>query len=289
MSELLTRPYATVRLLDKYGIRARKKYGQNFLIDESVVLKTIEAAGITEDDCVLEIGPGIGTMTQHLSAAAGKVIAVEIDRTLEPVLEDTLDECTNVTVLFQDILKTDIPALMTEYNCGRPLKCAANLPYYITTPILMELLRARGCFANITVMVQKEVAQRICATEKDKDYGALSLAVQYYAVPTVVTIVPPHAFVPRPGVDSAVVSLKLRSVPAVEADPELLFAVIRAAFNQRRKTLANALSHGLQYQDRTYSREEITKALESIGKPADIRGEKLSLADFAALARALSF
>ncbi|MBQ9614532.1 MAG: 16S rRNA (adenine(1518)-N(6)/adenine(1519)-N(6))-dimethyltransferase RsmA [Lachnospiraceae bacterium] len=288
MRELLTEPYATVRLLEEYGIHARKKYGQNFLIDGSVIRRAIEAACITKEDCVLEIGPGIGTMTQHLCMAAGKVIAVEIDEGLRPVLADTLQDFDNVQVLFQDILRTDLRGLSEQYHGGRRLKCVANLPYYITTPILIRLLQEKGLFESITVMVQKEVADRICATEKDKEYGALSLAVQYYSQPQIVAAVPPNCFIPRPGVDSAVLCMKAYEVPPAETNEELLFAVIRASFNQRRKTLANALSHGLQYEGRTFSREEVTAALEAVGKPADVRGEKLSLSDFAAFTNALS-
>ncbi len=210
MSAFLTAPYETKRILDKYGIRAKKKYGQNFLINGSVVRGIVEAAGVTKEDCVLEIGPGIGTMTQELSLAAGQVVAVEIDTTLEPVLAETLDACTNVTILWQDILKTDVRAIRDTYNGGRRLKCVANLPYYITTPILLQLLREKDSFESITVMVQKEVAERILATEKDKEYGALSLAVAYYSVPETNLTVPPSCFLPRPAVDSTVLTLHLR-------------------------------------------------------------------------------
>ncbi len=287
MSELLTNPYCTVRVLDKYGLHAKKKYGQNFLTSADIVGTIIEEAGITKDDCVLEIGPGIGTMTQHLSLAAGRVVAVEIDEGLRDVLGETLDACTNVTVLFQDILKTDLRKIADEYNDGKPLKCVANLPYYITTPILLQLLQEKGCFESITVMVQKEVAERICATQKDKEYGALSLAVQYYSDPEIVCVVPPHCFIPRPGVDSAVLCLKAYEKPPVETDEAWMFAVIRAAFNQRRKTLANALSHGFACEGRTLTRDQVTDALGKMGLVADIRGEKLSLEQFAALANEL--
>lgn len=287
MSELLATPRGTAAVLDQFGIRAKKKYGQNFLINRSVVDQIVEAAGIVREDCVLEIGPGIGTMTQLLSEAAGHVVAVEIDESLEKVLAVTLEDRNNVTVLFQDILKTDLPAISAEYNQGRPLKCVANLPYYITTPILLQLLQEAENFESITIMVQKEVADRILATEKDKEYGALSLAVRYYSEPERVCIVPPGCFVPRPGVDSAVLRLQMRKAPPVEADEKFLFALIRASFNQRRKTLANALSHGLQNGAYAVNREMVQEALREMGLPESVRGEKLSLEQFAKLARKL--
>jgi 16S rRNA (adenine1518-N6/adenine1519-N6)-dimethyltransferase len=287
MSELLATPRGTMTILDQFGIRAKKKYGQNFLIQRSVVDQIIEAADITKDDCVLEIGPGIGTMTQLLSEAAGHVVAVEIDEGLEKVLEVTLDDKDNVTVLFQDILKTDLKAISAEYNEGRPLKCVANLPYYITTPILLQLFEEADCFDSITIMVQKEVADRILATEKDKEYGALSLAVRYYSEPERVCIVPPGCFIPRPGVDSAVLQLRIRKEAPVDVEERFLFALIRAAFNQRRKTLANALSHGLQNGAYAVDREMVQKALLQMGLSETIRGEKLSLEQFAELARQL--
>ncbi len=280
-------PHGTMTVLDQFGIRAKKKYGQNFLISRSIVDQIIDAAGITEDDCVLEIGPGIGTMTQLLSQAAGHVAAVEIDESLEPVLASTLEDCSNVTVLFRDILKTDLEEICRESNGGKPLKCVANLPYYITTPILLQLFQKSEFFRSITVMVQKEVADRILATEKDKEYGALSLAVRYYSEPQRVCIVPPNCFIPRPGVDSAVLCLQMREKPPVDADPELLFALIRAAFNQRRKTLANAVSHGFAYRNKEVSREQMQTALSNMGLSETIRGEKLSLEQFAELARQL--
>ena len=287
MSELLATPRGTMTILDQFGIRAKKKYGQNFLIQRSVVDQIIEAANITKDDCILEIGPGIGTMTQLLSEAAGHVVAVEIDEGLKKVLEVTLDDKDNVTVLFQDILKTDLKAISAEYNEGRPLKCVANLPYYITTPILLQLFEEADCFDSITTMVQKEVADRILATEKDKEYGALSLAVRYYSEPERVCIVPPGCFIPRPGVDSAVLQLRIRKEAPGEAKEQFLFALIRAAFNQRRKTLANALSHGLQNGAYAVDRETVQKALLQMGLSETIRGEKLSLEQFAELARQL--
>ena len=244
MREILAAPGATRYILEKYGIRARKKYGQNFLIDANVIRGIIDAAQITEDDCVLEIGPGIGSMTQLLSESAGKVICVEIDESLQPVLEETLEDCGNVRILWQDILKTDLKQICEEYNGGRPLKVVANLPYYVTTPILMQLLEQDHVFSSITVMVQKEVADRIRSGPGSKEYGALSLAVQYFADPEAVMTVSPSSFIPRPGVDSSVLCLRAYAEPPVECDEKVMFALIRAAFNQRRKTLANAISHG---------------------------------------------
>ena len=288
MSELLATPHGTMAILNQFGIRAKKKYGQNFLISRGVVDQIIEAAEITEDDCILEIGPGIGTMTQLLSEAAGHVVAVEIDQSLEKVLATTLEDRDNVTILFQDILKTDLRAVCEEYNGGKPLKCVANLPYYITTPILLQLFQEAEFFESITVMVQKEVADRILATEEDKEYGALSLAVRYYSEPEKVCIVPPGCFIPKPGVDSAVLQLRMRREAPVQADADFLFALIRAAFNQRRKTLANAISHGFSYRDTTIAREQVQKALANMGLSETIRGEKLSLEQFAELASQLT-
>lgn len=284
----LTSPGATRALLAQFGIRARKKYGQNFLTDANIVRGIVEAAGIGEEDCVLEIGPGIGTMTQELSEAAGRVICVEIDENLRPVLAQTLEDCTNVTILWQDILKTDLRALSETWNEGRPLKVVANLPYYVTTPILLHLLEEKGCFSSITVMVQKEVADRICAGPGSREYGALSLAVQYYASPEIVLKVPPSCFLPRPAVESAVLFLQAYEEPPVDAEEGFLFALVRASFNQRRKTLANGLSHGFRYGDRTLTRARVEEALAAMGLPADIRGEKLSLEEFAALSRILA-
>ena len=284
----LTSPGATRALLAQFGIRARKKYGQNFLTDANIVRGIVEAAGIGEEDCVLEIGPGIGTMTQELSEAAGRVICVEIDENLRPVLAQTLEDCTNVTILWQDILKTDLRALSETWNEGRRLKVVANLPYYVTTPILLHLLEEKGCFSSITVMVQKEVADRICAGPGSREYGALSLAVQYYASPEIVLKVPPSCFLPRPAVESAVLFLQAYEEPPVDAEEGFLFALVRASFNQRRKTLANGLSHGFRYGDRTLTRARVEEALAAMGLPADIRGEKLSLEEFAALSRILA-
>ena len=255
--EKLTSPGVTRAVLAQFGIRARKKYGQNFLTDGNIVRGIVEAAGITKEDCVLEIGPGIGTMTQCLSEAARMVVCVEIDETLRPVLAQTLEDCDNVEILWQDILKTDLKALSDRFNEGRPLKVVANLPYYVTTPILLRLLEDKGRFESITVMVQKEVADRICAGAGSKEYGALSLAVQYYSSPEVVLKVPPACFMPRPAVESAVLHLQAYEQAPVEADEEFLFALIRASFNQRRKTLANGLSHGFRCRGRVLTRSEV--------------------------------
>ncbi len=283
MREVLATPGATRYILEKYGIRARKKYGQNFLIDANVIRGIIDAAQITKDDCVLEIGPGIGSMTQLLSEAAGRVVCVEIDESLRPVLAETLEESENVKILWQDILKTDLRGICDEYNEGKPLKVVANLPYYVTTPILMQLLEQKNVFRSITVMVQKEVADRIRSGPGNKEYGALSLAVQYYAEPEAVMTVSPSCFIPRPGVDSSVLCLKAYAEPPVECSEKVMFGLIRAAFNQRRKTLANAISHGYCLGGKQYTREEVTEALEEIGLPAAVRGEALSLEQFAQL------
>ncbi len=286
--EKLTTTGVTRAVLARFGIRARKKYGQNFLTDGNIVRGIVEASGVGPEDCVLEIGPGIGTMTQYLSEAAGRVVCVEIDESLRPVLELTLEDCENVEVIWQDVLKTDLRDLADCYNGGRPLKVVANLPYYVTTPILLRLLEEKGCFESITVMVQKEVADRICAEAGSKEYGALSLAVQYFSDPQVVLKVPPSCFLPRPAVESSVLHLQAYEQPPVEAEEGFLFALIRASFNQRRKTLANGLSHGFRYGGRTLTRAEVEEALAAMGLPADVRGEKLSLEEFAALSRLLS-
>lgn len=285
--EKLTSPGVTRAVLARFGIRARKKYGQNFLTDGNIVRGIVEAAGITKDDCVLEIGPGIGTMTQYLSEAAGTVVCVEIDETLRPVLSQTLEDCSNVEIIWGDVLKTDLRELSERFNEGKPLKVVANLPYYVTTPILLRLLEDKGRFESITVMVQKEVAERICAGPGNKEYGALSLAVQYYSSPELVLKVPPACFMPRPAVESAVLHLQAYEEPPVEADEKFMFALIRASFNQRRKTLANGISHGFHYKGRVLTRKEAEEALAAIGLSPDIRGEKLSLEEFAALSRQL--
>jgi len=285
MAEICT-PGETLRILDKYGFRARKKFGQNFLIDGNIVRGIIAAADITEEDCVLEIGPGIGSMTGLLSRSTGRVVAVEIDESLRPVLAETLADCPNVDVIWQDVLKLDLRGVADQYHGGKPLKAVANLPYYITTPILMKLLEYQGLFESITVMVQKEVADRLCAAPGTKDYGAITLAVQYYSEPRAVLEVPPSSFIPRPGVDSSVVCLKARPEPPVQEDPAWLFAVVRASFNQRRKTLANGILNGLTVEGKRIpvTREEVNAVLADSGLPVSVRGETLSLVQFAAIA-----
>lgn len=273
------------RILTAHGVSAKKKYGQNFLIDNSVLEGIVDAAGLGENDFVVEIGPGIGTLTQYLSAAAGHVCAVEIDTKLLPVLEETLDGFANVRVIHADILKTDLASLAEEENGGRPFKVCANLPYYITTPILMELLRSRAPITSMTVMVQKEVADRMLAEPGGKEYGALTLAVQYYTEPQMNFLVHPHSFMPQPGVDSAVLTLKVREEPCVTVrNEEFLFDLIRASFNQRRKKLTNGI---VNYAKFDYTKEEAETALASCGMKSDIRGEVLSLQEFARLADAL--
>ena len=276
----------TIEVLQKYDFVFQKKFGQNFLIDSHVLDKIVSAAGITKDDFVLEIGPGIGTMTQYLAASARKVFAVEIDKALIPILEDTLKEFDNVQVINQDILKVDIKKLAEEHNDGKPIKVVANLPYYITTPIIMGLFESHVPIDSITVMVQKEVADRMKVGPGTKDYGALSLAVQYYAEPYIVANVPPNCFMPRPKVGSAVIRLTRHEKPPVEvADEKLMFRLIRASFNQRRKTLANGLNNSPEL---SYSKEEIQQTIEKCGFKAGIRGEALTLEDFAKLANAFS-
>lgn len=278
----LGNPQNTIAVLQKYNFVFQKKFGQNFLIDTHVLDKIIRAAQIGPDDLVLEIGPGIGTMTQYLACAARRVIAVEIDRALIPILEDTLSEYDNVRIINEDVLKVDIAALAEEENAGRPIKVVANLPYYITTPIIMGLFEKNVPVESITVMVQKEVADRMQVGPGTKDYGALSLAVQYYAEPYIVANVPPNCFMPRPKVGSAVIRLKRHKNPPVEVkDETLMFRIIRASFNQRRKTLANGLKNSPELD---YTKEQIEKAVSSLGKGASVRGETLTLAEFAALA-----
>ena len=278
----LGNPQNTIEILQKYNFNFQKKFGQNFLIDEHVLDKIIRAAEITKDDYVLEIGPGIGTMTQYLACAAREVTAVEIDRALIPILEDTLKEYDNVSIINEDILKVDIAALAKEKNGGRPIKVVANLPYYITTPIIMGLFESHVPLESITVMVQKEVADRMQVGPGSKDYGALSLAVQYYAEPYIVANVPPNCFIPRPNVGSAVIRLtRHKEMPVQVADPKLMFRLIRASFNQRRKTLQNGLNNA---PDVSFTKEQIVAAIESLGVPATIRGEALDLQQFAQLA-----
>lgn len=277
----LGNPQNTIEILQKYNFNFQKKFGQNFLIDEHVLDKIIRAAEITKDDYVLEIGPGIGTMTQYLACAAREVTAVEIDRALIPILEDTLKEYDNVSIINEDILKVDIAALAKEKNGGRPIKVVANLPYYITTPIIMDLFESHVPLESITVMVQKEVADRMQVGPGTKDYGALSLAVQYYAEPYIVANVPPNCFMPRPAVGSAVIRLTRHQKPPVEVmDEKLMFRLIRASFNQRRKTLANGLKNSGELN---LSKEVITAAIEKLGKGSSVRGEALDLEEFARL------
>lgn len=282
MNQKLSDPKKTIEVIQKYQFAFQKRFGQNFLIDAHVLEKIVSAAGITKDDCVLEIGPGIGTMTQYLAESAGQVITVEIDTNLLPILTDTLKDYSNVKVINQDILKVDINELVKEYNNGRPIKVVANLPYYITTPIIMGLFESNVPIDNITVMVQKEVADRMQVGPGSKDYGALSLAVQYYASPYIVANVPPNCFIPRPNVGSAVIRLTRYQEPPVQVkDPKLMFKLIRASFNQRRKTLQNGLNNSPEI---SFSKEEITKAIESLGVSPSVRGEALSLEQFAQLA-----
>ena len=279
----LGNPKNTIEIIQKYQFAFQKKFGQNFLIDTRVLDKIISAAGITEDDCVLEIGPGIGTMTQYLAEHAGKVVAVEIDTNLLPILDETLKGYSNVTVINSDILKLDMNKLVDEYNDGRPIKVAANLPYYITTPIIMGLFESNVPIDNITVMVQKEVADRMQVGPGSKDYGALSLAVQYYAKPYIVANVPPNCFIPRPNVGSAVIRLTRYQEPPVQVDePGIMFRLIRASFNQRRKTLQNGLNNSPEVP---YTKEQIASAIESLGVPASVRGEALTLEQLASLAK----
>ena len=277
----LSNPTNTLAVINKHEFAFQKKFGQNFLIDTHVLEKIISAAGITKDDMVLEIGPGIGTMTQLLCEQAGGVAAVEIDTNLIPILKETLAEYDNVTIINEDILKVDIKKLAEEKNGGKPIKVVANLPYYITTPIIMGLFESNVPIDSITVMVQKEVADRMQVGPGTKDYGALSLAVQYYSKPQVVINVPPECFIPRPNVGSAVIRLTRYKEPPVKVrDEKLMFKLIRASFNQRRKTLANGLNNSPEIN---FSKEEITAAIESLHKGPSIRGEALTLSEFAAL------
>lgn len=282
----LGNPKNTIEILNKYKFVFQKKYGQNFLIDTHVLDKIISSANITKDDFVLEIGPGIGTMTQYLAEAAGRVVAVEIDKNLIPILvEDTLSEYDNVSVINGDILKLNINELVERENSSRPIKVVANLPYYITTPIIMGLFESHVPLESITIMVQKEVADRMQAEPGSKNYGALSLAVQYYAKPYIVANVPPNCFMPRPTVGSAVIRLKAYDKPPVDVrDERLMFKLIRASFNQRRKTLVNGLNNSPELN---FSKDKIVEALDSIGEAANIRGETLTLEQFARLSNSL--
>lgn len=283
----LANPTNTLAVINKYGFAFQKKFGQNFLIDENIVAKIVREAGVTKDDFVLEIGPGIGTMTQLLCENAREVAAVEIDKKLIPILEDTLSEYDNVTVINEDILKVDIAALAVDKNGGRPIKVVANLPYYITTPIIMGLFESHAPVDSITVMVQREVADRMQTGPGSKDYGALSLAVQYYARPEIVANVPPECFLPRPSVGSAVIRLVKHTVnPVAVRDEALMFKLIRASFNQRRKTLANGLNNSSELN---LSKQVITQSIEELGKGAAVRGETLTLAEFARLSDIIDF
>lgn len=278
---MLGNPQNTIEVIQKYEFKFQKKFGQNFLIDTHVLDKIIRAANITKDDMVIEIGPGIGTMTQYLAEAAGKVIAVEIDKNLIPILEETLDDYDNVRVINEDVLKVDLKKIADEENGGKPVKVVANLPYYITTPIIMGLFENEVPLESITVMVQKEVADRMQTGPGNKDYGALSLAVQYYAEPYIVANVPPNCFMPRPKVGSAVIRLTRHENPPVEVkDEKLMFEIIRASFNQRRKTLANGLNNS---SNLNFTKEKITEVIEKLGKGASVRGEVLTLEEFARL------
>lgn len=286
MEHKLGNPKNTIEIIQKYQFAFQKKFGQNFLIDTHVLDKIIAAAGVTKEDMVLEIGPGIGTMTQYLAEAADRVVAVEIDTNLIPILQETLKGYDNITIINDDILKVDIKALAEQYNGGKPIKVVANLPYYITTPIIMGLFEGNVPIDNITVMVQKEVADRMQVGPGSKDYGALSLAVQYYAVPYIVANVPPNCFIPRPNVGSAVIRLTRHAKPPVDVkDPELMFRLIRASFNQRRKTLQNGLNNSA---DIPFTKEQIAAAIEQLGVSATIRGEALTLAQFAQLSNIFS-
>lgn len=278
----LITPGNTIEILQRYEFAFQKKFGQNFLIDRHVLAKIITAAEITKDDTVVEIGPGIGTMTQFLAEAAKKVIAVEIDRALIPILENTLSRYSNVSIINEDILKMDLKKLVAEENDGKPVKIVANLPYYITTPIVMGVFESQVPIKNMTVMVQKEVAMRMKAGPGTKDYGALSLAVQYYAEPYIVANVPPNCFIPRPGVGSAVIKLtKYEQQVVTVRDEHLLFSIIRASFAQRRKTLVNGLSNSSELN---MEKQEVVSVLEAAGYPSNVRGESLTLKQFAILA-----
>lgn len=282
----LGNPTNTLAVINRYEFAFQKKFGQNFLIDQGIVEKIVREAGVTKDDFVLEIGPGIGTMTQILCENAREVAAVEIDRKLIPILNDTLSEYDNVTIINDDILKVDINKLAEDKNGGRPIKVVANLPYYITTPIIMGLFESHVPLDSITIMVQKEVADRMQTGPGSKDYGALSLAVQFYAKPEIVVNVPPECFMPRPNVGSAVIRLKRHEMRPVDVkDEKLMFRIIRASFNQRRKTLANGLNNSPEIG---YTKEQIAAAIEELGRGASIRGEALTLEEFARLSNIFS-
>ena len=276
----------TIEIIKKYNFTFQKRYGQNFLIDTHVMGKIMDAAGLTCDDYVIEIGPGIGSMTQYLCERAGKVTAVEIDKDLIPILNETLMGYDNVSIINEDILKLDLNEIIMKDNNGKPAKVVANLPYYITTPIIMGLLEGHVPVSSITVMVQKEVADRMQAGPGSKDYGALSLAVNYYSSPHIAANVPPNCFIPRPNVGSAVINLDVYDTPNVMVrDEELMFKLIRAAFNQRRKTLANSISGAMTLD---YSKQEVAKGIAALSLPENVRGEALTLEQFALLSDRLS-
>lgn len=278
-------PSGTIEILKKYNFTFQKKYGQNFLIDTNILEKIVSASAVTDQDCILEIGPGIGTMTQYLAKSAKEVIAVEIDKALIPILEDTLSGYDNVTIINEDILKLDIGRIVEEKNDGRAIKVVANLPYYITTPIIMGLLESHVPIESVTVMVQKEVADRMQTGPGTKDYGALSLAVQYYTEPKIVLQASPACFMPKPKVGSTVIRLIKHEEPPVDVDDEkFMFSMIRASFNQRRKTLVNGLSNDVKLG---LGKEKISEALETMGLPSTVRGEALSLKEFAQLSNLL--
>ena len=282
----LGNPSNTIEVLQKYKFNFQKKFGQNFLIDTHVLDKIIRESKVTKEDCVIEIGPGIGTMTQYLCENAREVVAIEIDKNLIPILEDTLSAYDNVTVINEDVLKVDIKKLAEEKNSGKPIKVIANLPYYITTPIIMGLFESHVPIDSITIMVQKEVADRMQEGPGSKEYGALSLAVQYYAKPEIVANVPPNCFMPRPNVGSAVIRLTCHEKPPVEVKSEkFMFDLIRASFNQRRKTLVNGLTNASFL---SVTKEQVTEALEKMELSPTIRGEALSLEEFAKLSNLLT-
>lgn len=283
--EKLSSPQQTIQVLQKHNFNLKKKFGQNFLIDPHVLDKIVEAAQITSEDFVLEIGPGIGTLTQYLCEHARQVLAVEIDKNLIPILKETLSPYGNAHIIQGDILKQDIEQIAETYNDGKPIKVVANLPYYITTPIIMQLFESHVPLANVTVMVQKEVADRMKAEPGSKDYGALSLAVQYYALPCIAALVPPNCFIPRPNVGSAVIRLDcLAKTPVEVRDEKLMFQLIRASFNQRRKTLQNGIANSAELP---FSKAQAAEAISRAGFDAGIRGEKLKLQEFARLADVL--
>ena len=282
----LGNPKNTIEIIQKYGFNFQKKFGQNFLIDTHVLERIIEESGITKDDCILEIGPGIGTMTQYLCENAREVIAVEIDKALIPILEDTLSAYDNVTVINDDILKVDVQKIVDEKNGGKPIKVVANLPYYITTPIIMGLFESHLPLKSITIMVQKEVADRMQVGPGTKDYGALSLAVQYYAKPEIVANVPPNCFMPRPNVGSAVIRLtKYEEPPVFVENEEFMFSLIRATFNQRRKTLVNAIGNA---PNLNITKDMVAEVLSEMGESATVRGETFTLEKFAEFSNKIS-